>query len=475
MVFERRETLKGKIGYASAGITDAATFTFVGSYLLFFLTTVAGIDPITAGTLTAIGSIGSSIWSPVVGFLSDHCRSKLGKRRFFLITASVPLAAALILCFTDLEMNQTLKNIYYGLMILLFWCSFSTFYGPWLALGAEFTRDYNERTALRSIAYGVNMAGTIFGMAAPPVIVDAFCRHGMSAGRAWQVTAAIIACIALAAISFTIAASGDKDCPAAVTEQNKGNSVRGVFRDYAQVLKLKPVRYILGACLCHMTAQGIFFSDRLYFFSYNLHMSSAETTGAIVLFSACSAVWIFPVMMMSRRLDKRSALIVYLVFSAVGCAGMDKVIGIDGFPGVVAVSLIFAVGNSAFWQLMPVMLYDVCEYDALYTGHRREGIIVSIQPLMETICSGLASLVLGAVLQACGFDETAAQQPQAALDGIAFAFAVLPAVLMVGCALMTYFYPITKKRYEEIRRGLEERKRCEDERDARVFGKDEKF
>lgn len=448
--------MKEKIGYASAGITDAATFTFMGSYLLFFLTTVAGIDPITAGTLTAIGSIGSSLWSPIIGFLSDHCRSRWGKRRFFLISASLPLASALILCFTNTEMPQLVKNTYYGMMILLFWCSFSTFYGPWLALGAEFTSDYNERTALRSIAYGVNMAGTIFGMAAPPVLVDFFCRCGIATDQAWQMTAAVIACIALGAVSITIVASKSKDHPAEVSKQNSENSIRELFRDYAQVLKLKPIRYIVGACLCHITAQGIFFSDRLYFFSYNLQLSSTQTTAAILLFSACSAGLIFPVMMLSRRLDKRSALILYLLFSAMGCAGMDKIVGINGFIGAALVSLFFAFGNSAFWQLMPVMLYDVCEYDELCTGRRREGIIVSIQPLMETICSGLSSLLLGAILQVCRFDEAAAHQSQRALEGISFSFAVLPAILMAGCAFMAYLYPITKNRYEEIRRELEE-------------------
>lgn len=52
---------------------------------------------------------------------------------------------------------------------------------------------------------------------------------------------------------------------------------------------------------------------------------------------------------------------------------------------------------------MPVMIYDICEYDEYKNGKRREGIIVSMQTVMETACSGIATLVLGGILQFSGF------------------------------------------------------------------------
>ena len=58
-------TFTDKLGYAAGGITDAANFTFMGSYLMFFLTTIAHINPATAGVLIAAGSVISSLWSPI--------------------------------------------------------------------------------------------------------------------------------------------------------------------------------------------------------------------------------------------------------------------------------------------------------------------------------------------------------------------------------------------------------------------------
>lgn len=458
-----RLTMKEKLGYSSAGITDSANFTFMGSYILFFLTTIAHINPVTAGALIAVGSVISSLWGPIVGFLSDHIKTKFGRRRPFLMAASVPLAVSMVLCFTDIQSAELVRNIYYGVMIVLFWCSFSSFYTPWLALGAEYTTDYSERTELRSVTYAVTLAGTVFGIAVPPIAIDWFCKLGFSETKAWQIMALIIAVIAFIAINITIRASARKDVGTvsakgdAPKRKLQAGAIASLVKEYWEVLKLKPMLFVIGACLCQITAQGIFFSDRLYFFTYNLGLSAGESTAAMIMFPISGAIILVPILKVTNKLDKRSALILFLLIAAAGCVVMDRIVGINSFAGVVALTFVFVIGNSAFWQLMPVMIYDVCEYDEYQNNKRREGIIVSIQTIMETICSGLATFVLGAILQFTGFDETAMQQTETALGGVEFALAIVPALLMVGCAFMAYKYPITKDVFRQLKEAVAKR------------------
>lgn len=454
-------TLRDKLGYASAGIADSANFTFMNSYMLFFLTTIAHINPATAGTLVAAGSIISSLWGPVVGFLSDHINTRFGKRRPFLMAASVPLALALILCFTKVDSADAVRNVYYGFTIIVFWCSFSTFYSPWLALGAEYTKDYTERTELRSVTYGVTLMGTVFGIAAPPVIIDWLKSMGMSETGAWQTMAVIIAVIAFCALNIAIKSSAKKDRPDFSGKKNeklKLRDIKGLFKEYWEILKLKPTKFVIGACLCHITAQGIFFSDRLYFFTYNLGLSAVESTFAMLAFPVSGVIVLTPVLKASKLLDKRSALMLFLVIASAGCIIMGKVIGVEGFWGMAALTFAFVLGNSAFWQLMPVMIYDICEYDEYKNNKRREGIIVSMQTVMETVCSGLATMLLGFILQVSGFDESAAVQTETALEGVSLAVSVVPAILMLGCAFMAYKYPITKQAFNDIKAAIEERR-----------------
>ena len=45
---------KAKVLYSVAGIGDSALYNIMGSFALFFLTTIAGVHPAAAGTITAV-------------------------------------------------------------------------------------------------------------------------------------------------------------------------------------------------------------------------------------------------------------------------------------------------------------------------------------------------------------------------------------------------------------------------------------
>ena len=97
-----------KLGYASASFGDAATYSFVNTFLLFFLTTVAGIKPAAAGTIIIVGSVWNTIINPVIGYLSDNCASKWGRRRPFLAIMAPALGASAFMLFTALDIIPAL-------------------------------------------------------------------------------------------------------------------------------------------------------------------------------------------------------------------------------------------------------------------------------------------------------------------------------------------------------------------------------
>lgn len=158
-------SFKTKLSYGIGGICDNAMYTLSGTYLLLFLTTVAGISPAIAGTITAIGSIWEAICGPIVGFKSDGTRTRFGRRNPFLIMASFPVAIMTSLLFTTFEASMAVKTVYYTVMIIFFWTSFSSEFIPYMAWGSDLTEDYHERTVLRSYAYVFNQVGMCIGMA----------------------------------------------------------------------------------------------------------------------------------------------------------------------------------------------------------------------------------------------------------------------------------------------------------------------
>ena len=150
-------TFKNKIGYASAAFGDSASYAFINTFLLFFLTTVAGIEPAAAGTITIVGAVWNTLINPIIGYLSDNSATKWGRRRPFMLLMSLPLAASAYLLFTAVDLLPQVKAFYYGAVLIIFWSAYTGFFVPYLALGAEYTQDYDERTELRSYASLFNM------------------------------------------------------------------------------------------------------------------------------------------------------------------------------------------------------------------------------------------------------------------------------------------------------------------------------
>lgn len=453
-------TFKNKIAYSSAGVGDAAAYSFIGTYLMFFLTTVGHVTPALAGTIVALGSIWDVVNSLIVGFWSDKTTGKMGRRRPFLLVGASLIAVTCSLLFHTVGGGPIFRALYYGAMTLAFWTGFSTFFVPYLALGAEFTDDYTERTKLRSFTYGFNIVGTLLGVVAPSVLIKLFSGWGLDTEKAWMLTGIIVGVLSAASIFVTFGLSKDKDLPRAAEKKEKlplFKSLKGMIREYSYLLKLKPLRYLLLASILFLIANTIWGADRLYFYTYNLKLSGESISG-ILLFTSLIGLFFAPfIIMLTKWLDKRSLMIIMILGSAILVA-LFKFTGVSTIAGVLLLTFSYGFGSSAYWQLMPAMVYDICEYDELETGRRREGSVVSLLSVSEALSAAIAIQGLGIILQLAGFDGTSPIQTPNALGWVENSLIVIPAVFMVMTVVMVYLYPITKKKFEEIQRELAERR-----------------
>lgn len=465
-------TFREKCGYGSAAIGDAVGYMFVTTFIMFFLTTVAGIQPAIAGTLTVLGAIWDALVNPIIGYISDHTKTKWGRRRPFMLWFCIPLFAFMILLYTSVEMNYTLKVIYYGFMVLGFWTSFTGFFVPFYALGAEYTRDYDERTTLRSYASFFNMIGTLFSMALPTMMVEFFGNMGMTVERAWQVTAVFLAVVTVGSILITVAAARDKDiCDAKAdnsdakadepAEDNDKVGIVDMFREYMQVLSLKPMRLLLLVSLFYLIAYAIIMSDLVYLLTYNLGFSGNGVSMVMLVRSLIIIIFIPVIAKICTSTDKRQTQLIVIAFGGVGLTAM-RFLPIDNILVLGVFIFIAAMTTQTYWQIMPAIFYDVCEYDEYTTGNRREGAIVSVQGLVEAVASGLGAQILGIILQFAGFDGTADVQSDLALQWIYNCTTWVPVIFLVIAGVALVKFPITKAYYSEMIRKLDERKKKND-------------
>lgn len=455
----RNLTFIDKIGYASASFGDAAAYSFINAFLLFFLTTTAGIQPAAAGAITIAGAVWNTLINPIIGYLSDNSRTRWGRRRPFMLFMALPLAASLFMLFTAVDLLPRIRPLYYGAVLIIFWTAYTGYFIPYLALGAEYTQDYNERTELRSYASIFNMLGNLVGLVLPSAFVAFLCRQGLSSAGAWSVTGAAVGTCAAVSILLTARAARTRDAGVPPEEEERVPiNLKRIFGEYLQVLKLKPIRYLLLTSLFALICITIFSSDLVYYFTYNHGLSAGQVSGMFLYRTVVCILLILLVQKLSAATDKRTSLMLVFAVGAISVV-IARITGVEGMAQLCVFVFFVAISSSIYWQLMPAIIYDVCEYDELETGKKRQGAIVSLQGLVEALSAGIGAQLLGIILQLGGFDGDAQVQTERALRWVENSVTIVPAIFLVLAFISLYKYPITKKRFEEIQRKLEEKKK----------------
>ncbi len=459
-------SFKTKLSYGVGAVCDNALYMLAGTYLLLFLTTVAGVNPAIAGTISAIGSFWEALCAPVVGFKSDSIITRFGRRKPFLLAAAFPVAIITSLLFTAIDASQTVKIIYYIVMVLMYWTCFSSFFVPYLAWGSDLTDDYNERTVLRSFAYVFNQVGMCVGMVLPTIVVDYCMNLGKTPQQAWQIVGIMVGVCGAAALficALTIKNDDIKNFvkPKKEKKQSFIKAIPSILKEYWNILKLKPIRVIIGASLAYLIANITFSSDRVFFMTFNMGLGEATISAVLMMITLAGVATVPFISKLATKADKKD------VFKNVlGICGIlmiaSKFIGVDSMAVLIAVCLIYALANACYWQLMPSMIYDVCEVEELISGEKRSGAVISLQALSESVSIAVGLQMLGIILEAAGFDSDAAVQSDTALAWVENSLVVIPGAAMVCVALIMRKFTITKELFNKVKDALERRKRGED-------------
>jgi len=118
-----------------------------------------------------------------------------------------------------------------------------------------------------------------------------------------------------------------------------------------------------------------------------------------------------------------------------------------------------AFGTGSLFTLMGSMIADICDYDELQTGQRREGVFGAIYWWMVKVGMALAGLLTGILLKLSGFDVAlAAGQSEKSLFLLRIFDVTIPAVTSLIAIFIMISYKITEQRAHEIRVELEQRR-----------------
>ena len=147
----------------SYGLGDAGTglaATQLGFYLFPFFTNQAGLPAFIAGSLLMVIKIWDAFNDPLIGWLSDHTKTKWGPRIPWMIGAALPLGISLAAMWWVPPGNTFQKTTYYVVMAILLMTAYTSVNLPYAALSTELSEKISIRTRLNAARFtGSILAG----------------------------------------------------------------------------------------------------------------------------------------------------------------------------------------------------------------------------------------------------------------------------------------------------------------------------
>src|ERR1041384_4856124 len=134
----RMVTSRVRAGYAMGSFVTGAFGTVPGLLLLPYLTDSLAVPAAVAGLLVLLPKAWDVVFNPVAGRISD----RVGVRRPFLLWGGLAVSVLFAALFAGPS------AVYVAVVFLLCATAYAFFQVPYVAMLAEITSDYDERTRL---------------------------------------------------------------------------------------------------------------------------------------------------------------------------------------------------------------------------------------------------------------------------------------------------------------------------------------
>ncbi|QDO86927.1 MFS transporter [Ornithinimicrobium ciconiae] len=423
-------------GYAAGSVGTGGFGTLPGLVLAYYLTDTLAVPAALAALVVIVPKVWDVLIDPAIGALSDReARTRRTRTRLMALGALTLPVGFIGMFAAPGGLSPALAGVWVLVFFVLATSSFSLFQVPYIALPADLTGDYAERTRLMAWRIAVLALAILLVGAGGPALRDG---AGGDAGG-YLVMGVVIAVLLLAGMLATVlgvrgAAEGHE--PTLPTAQEPGRT-SAKFAEYragvAALRELPSYRVLLIVFVLQALATGVMLAAAQYVATYTLDDQAALTFLFVALVGPALLVMPWWARYAARE-GKRSAFALASLLFALASLSLIALVWAPGWWVYLPVALA-GVGYAGM-QLFPLaMLPDVISA----AGRERGGAMSGLWTAGETAGMALGPAVVLLLLAVGGFrsstGDVVLSQPDAAHLLIVLAFSVIPAAL-VGMSLV---------------------------------------
>lgn len=426
-------------------VAVAALFNSVNVLLLRYVVDYAGISAMLAGSLIAVSKLYDAVIDPLIGAASDRTQSRMGRRRPFLLAGGVLLAIAALMLFNVPAGGGALSVGFFVLSLLVYASGYAMFSVPYMAMPAEMTTSFHERSRLISFRVSAVAVASLLAVFVGPQIMT-YAGGGRAGHTALSVFLAVVVLAAsLACFRGTRSAPFHFSPAVKATWGEKLKSLAGN----------KPFVVLLVVKLLQLMALAVTQAAMPFLFQRVLKLGDAKMGLYFLVFYGVmilvQPLWVRASKLRGKRNIYMAGTLLY------GLIYLSWYFVVAGEPLVFVYARAVALGamGGAVLLFGQSLLPDTMEWDYRVTGMRREGMLSAVYTLVEKLAYALGAALTGIILGQTGYIQNAAHgdQPASAITAIYCLASVIPLGFLVASIVALSFYDLDEKKFAGTERA----------------------
>lgn len=452
-------------GQSAEGIKNSA----FNAFLLLFYSQVLGLPGWLAGLALALALVVDAITDPMTGSISDALKSRLGRRHPFMYAAAVPMWITFAFAFSPPDgLGQWGLFAWMLGFTVLARLAMTLYHVPHLALGAELSNDYDERTSVVAYRNFMGLAGSVALFVGSRqfflVPTEQFPNGQLNPGAYPELGLVFGAAMAIAILSSawgTHSMIPHLPKPAEVKPFTFGRMI-GELRE----------------AISNRSFAALFFGVLVFFVSRGVAVTLDVHMGTFFWRLETGQVLLLPIMgalgialgtpfwaVFSRGREKRGVFVGCVIwFSTLTfLLPVLKIVGLYpalGHPAYVWIIYAFvftaAFGAAGSLVVAGSMMADIADQHALEVGRRQEGIFFGALSFSGKAATGLGSALAGIGLTLIAFPLQVS--PDEVSTEMALRLGILAgpgvAILMGIGAIWMFRYELTREQVAEVQAAL---------------------
>ena len=445
-----RTSWRTVFAFGAPAVGAGYMYLLLSLYVMKFATDVLLIAPAVMGLIFSASRLWDAVSDPLAGYLSDGTRSRLGRRRSWILASLIPVGLTFIMVFSppaDLEGGALIA--WMAVAIIGFYSAMTVFFIPHMSLGAELTDDYHERTRLFGMRHAFYTVGSILALVSMTFLINAEMKSedAVRSVAVWQ--SWIAAAVMSGLILYAVVRLKER-------EDYQGRGSNGPFQALKDVLANTHARTLYLVWFIENVGSSAIGALTLYVTAYIV--GAPQWAPLIILCYMVPSTFGVPAWLaLSRRIGKIKAWQVSMVGTGLSFGSMVMLLVWDSvemrLAWIMAMAVLAGFSAAGGGSIGPSVQSDVIDYDEMRTGQRKEGSYYAAWNFVAKSALGVVLLMTGFALQVAGFTPNA-EQTMAVKSTMILLYAVFPLLLCTGGAFLMSRFKLDEASHEDIRVAL---------------------